>query len=222
MKLWDWFLSLFKRKPDLRIVQPDEQAPPVEKSRKPSWKVQMEKWKGFKETMDALVRWLEPYWAKVGLKGYKGLSGTARAWCGLIVTAVLIMSGQAYIKNGAGAKNHAKYGAEIKWKVDGIPEGAIVHLDHDCDCKGDSNHVGLAEGDCAPEDLLKNGAKIAILGGNQNNEVNVTNYPVCEICAVRWPPKPSDPEGLKNWIPPRKITTSVNCSSGSKTGGSTR
>lgn len=165
--------------------------------------------------------WLSGFWKKVGLPGYKTIIGTSFAWCGLFIAAMNSETGLEIVRGAAGAKNWAKSGVAIEWKVDGIPRGAVMHIDHDGDCKGGGNHVTFADGDCAPQDIvemtkgadgvwrlsnlpakLKAGAQVPGFGGNQGNTVKRSMYPVRDICAVRWPaelPKPG------------KIVESSNC-----------
>ena len=185
----------------------------------PSWFKKAKEFAGKKESDSAFSKFLSAFWRIVGLGKYTSLSGSARAWCGLFVAAMLSLSGYSYIKNGAGAKNWAKYGVAIDYKKDGIPQGAILHIDHDCDCKGDSNHVGFANGDCTAEDV-KPGKTIDIFGGNQSNSVKVSTFKTCEICAVRWPDK--DKDGKPVPLPKLPITKSVNCTSAKSSGESTR
>lgn len=196
---------------ELLLAGPSEEDKKWAHKENPAY-IESKKYEGKKETDPTFNKWLSGFWAIVGLRNYKTIIGTTFAWCGLFIAAMNSEVGQEWIANGAGAKNWAKYGQEIKWKENGIPRGAVVHLDHDCDCKGDSNHVGFADGDCTAEDLKKPGAKVNIFGGNQSNAVNTRSFPVCEICAVRWP---------KEIELPGKILKSVNCS-GSSTRESTR
>jgi hypothetical protein len=127
------------------------------------------------------------------------------AWCGLAMAVALAAAGFKYQKDGALAKNWGKYGVGIEWRIDGIPQGAIIHLNHNGNCNSSgSNHVTQANGDCAAEELLRSGATFDGYGGNQGNKWKVSTYSVKEICEVRWP------EGY----PMRgKITQSKNCSS---------
>lgn len=175
----------------------------------PSFK-EANKYLGEGEKKPGFVAFLSKYWPKTGLN-YKTIIGSSFAWCALFVVAMQSDTGQKYIASAA-AKSHAKTGIEIDWKNDGIPRGAIVHLDHDCDCKGDSNHVGFSNGRCSASDLQKPGATVAILGGNQSNAVNIKAFKVCEICAVRWPAEVEKPG---------PVVQSENCST-TEPAGSTR
>ena len=122
-------------------------------------------------------------------------------------------TGLSWIAKGAGARNWAKYGQAVEWKVNGIPKGAVMHLNHKGDCSsGSGNHVTFADGDCSPQDLASKNATVAGFGGNQSNTVKRSIYSVKEVCAVRWPAEIDLPS---------KITKSVNCS-GKKSDESTR
>lgn len=185
----------------------------------PIWFRKAKEFSGKKESDSAFNRFMSGFWRLVGLGGYTSISGAARAWCGLFVAVSLSLGGYSYIKNGAGAKNWAKYGVAIDYKKQGIPRGAIMHIDHDCDCKGDSNHVGFANGDCTADDV-KPGKTIDIFGGNQSNTVKVSTFKTCEICEVRWPDK--DKDGKPVPLPVLPIVKSDGCTSGKSSGGSTR
>lgn len=176
------------------------------------WMKEVERHKGQKETNEGFKKYLSGFWKIVGLPGYKTIVGTSFAWCGLFVAATLYNVDMPWQKNGAGAKNWAKYGVAIDYKKDGIPRGAILHIDHQKDCKGGGNHVGFANGDCAPADLSPS-KTIDILGGNQSNQVKVSTFSVGEICAVRWPP---------GEMTPPKIAVSKNCTSKKASGETTR
>ena len=176
------------------------------------WLDDAKKSEGKKETDSKFNAWLSGFWKFVGLPGYKTIIGTSFAWCGLFVAASLINVGLPWQKDGAGAKNWAKYGVEVEWKKDGIPRGAIIHIDHDGDCKGGSNHVAFSDGDCAASDL-KSGS-INLYGGNQSNTAKVSAFPVAHICAVRWPADPKFPK-------PGPVAQSKGCK-GSSGGDSTR
>ena len=168
---------------------------------------------GKKETDSSFNRWLSGFWRIVGLPHYKTIIGSSFAWCGLFVAASLYNVNMPWQKNGAGAKNWAKYGQEIEWRKVGIPRGAILHINHKGDCKsGSNNHVGFSDGDCAAADLLKKGATINIYGGNQSNTAKVSAFGAYEICEARWP----------DGVPlPEPVVKSVGCS-GKPGGESTR
>lgn len=177
------------------------------------WLEKAKESEGRKENEATFSRWLSGFWRIVGLPHYKTIVGASFAWCGLFVAASLYNVNMPWQKNGAGARNWAKYGQEIEWRKVGVPRGAIVHINHKANCSsGSSNHVAFSDGDCAAADLLKPGATINLFGGNQGNTAKVSGFGAREICAVRWPP------GVDL---PAPVTKSSGCS-GKSTGGSTR
>jgi hypothetical protein len=210
---------------------------------KPPWKSKAETFIGKEETDSKFNKFLSKYWPKTGLN-YKTIIGTSFAWCGLFAAMLFSETGYEYISNGAGARNWAKNGQEIVWYQNGIPEGAIIHLNHGFDCNSSkNNHVTLANGACAIQDIietkkdakgvyqpvlvngkpvLKSGATFDGLGGNQNNAVRISTYPVKEICAVRWP-KYQIIDKVKIPVPlPGKVTKSLKCTTNGKGGQTTR
>lgn len=227
MKLLNWLLSLFKStstpvsKPapsvpvkPLPVPVKDEQPASDKKKNPPKWYLVALSYLGKNEADNAFDKFLSNFWAIVGLKGYKTIAGSKYAWCGLFIAAALNISGYQWAKNGAGARNWGKFGTDIEWQVKGIPQGAIVHINHEANCSSSKrNHVALANGDCAAAELSKSGASISLLGGNQNNRVSVATYPVKKICEVVWP---SDAD-----MPELPIKQSLNCSNGKIDKGST-
>lgn len=169
---------------------------------------------GKKESDSKFNKYLSAFWGKVGLPNYKTIVGTSFAWCGLFIAAMNSEAGLEWIKNGAGARNWAKYGVEVEWKKNGIPRGAVIHINNKGNCSsGSSNHVTFADGDCTAEYLSKSGATVPGYGGNQSNTVKRSAYSVSKICAVRWPKE----------IPlPRRITQNVNCDKETDKGETTR
>lgn len=180
----------------------------------PEWMKKAAEQKGKSEHDPNFSKEMSKNWKLVGLSGYKTIKGSAYAWCGLFVASCLAAAGISYQKNGAGARNWKAYGQEINWKMDGIPQGAIIHINHAHDCSsGKSNHVAFANGDCAPADLNKPGAVIDLIGGNQGDKVKVSTFSVKEICEVRWP---------KEKALPGRIMKSINCAYGKTGSESTR
>jgi len=206
--------ALDKYEFDVLVKRREPKTPPIPtlgRSENPAY-VEAKKYDGKKESDNVFGGWLSTFWAGVGLKNYKTIIGTTFAWCGLFIFAMNTEVGQKAISGAAGAKNWAKYGVEINWKQDGIPKGAVMHINANCG-SGSGNHVTFADGDCSAADLLNPGATVPGFGGNQGNMVKRSNYAASSVCAVRWPseiPKP-DP-----------ITKSVNCSKGNLTGESTK
>lgn len=201
------------------IETPPATGIPVTVNAPPKWYVEAKKFEGKSETDSRLAAIMVPLWAT--LFGRKLNSIQKYAWCGLGMAAALFWGGQSWQKGGESARAWGQYGQEIKWQRDGIPQGAIIWINHSNNCSSSSsNHVSQANGFCAAEDLVdsngkvKSGASIGLYGANQGNKWKVSVYSAKEICAVRWPPK----EPL-----PARVTKSVNCS-GTKTdsGESTR
>lgn len=178
------------------------QAPSGNRPVNPAY-LEAKKYAGKTETDSSFNKWLSGFWPKAGLPSYKTIIGTSFAWCGLFVLAMNSEVGQKWASGAAGAKNWAKYGVAIDWKKNGIPRGAIMHLNHNSCGSGSGNHVTFADGDCTAADLAKPGATVPGFGGNQGNTVKRSNYAVKEVCAVRWPSE----------VPlPGPVTKSINCS----------
>ncbi len=182
-------------------------------SRGPKWYLWAKALAGKRETDESLIALLVPTWAKLGLPGYKKLAGKAFAWCGVAAASALIATGYSYQKNGAAARNWAKFGQEIDWRANGIPRGAIMHINGASNCNSaSSNHVTFADGDCAASDLGK-GASVPGYGGNQADSFKRSMYPVADLCAVRWP--------SEEQLPP-PVKASVDCAGKASSGESTR
>lgn len=194
--------------------EPLPEAPAEKKS--PPWYLFALKFKGKKETDPEFNKEMSTKWSLFGMN-LGTIAKSWAAWCGLAMAVALSGVGIDYQRNGALAKNWAKYGVEIEWKQDGIPQGAIIHLNHKAICNtSGNNHVAQANGDCTAEDLLKKDATIDLYGGNQGNTWRVSTFPAAHICAVRWP------KDVKDYPKPGPIKKSVDCTSKKSTGDSTR
>jgi hypothetical protein len=191
-KFFAWLSSLFTRKPIVPVAPEN-----------PAYK-EAKKHEGARENDPKFNRYLSSFWGRVGLSNYKTIVGTTFAWCGLFIFAMNTEVGQRSISGAAGARNWARYGVSIDWRRDGIPRGAVMHLNHNGRCtSGSSNHVTFADGACTATDLMRKGATVPGFGGNQANTVKRSIYPVYEICEVRWPSE----------IPlPGPVSQSVDCS----------
>jgi hypothetical protein len=217
-----FFKSLFATTPVAEVPKPEiVKAEPVKESspvapglsENPAYNKGKE-FVGKTETDPLFNKYLSSKWKLVGLPKYTTIIGTSFAWCGLFIAAMNSEVGQDWISNGAGARNWGKYGQAIEWKVNGIPRGAVMHLNHNGQCaSGSSNHVTFADGDCTASDLLKPGATVPGYGGNQSNTVKTSIYSIKEVCEVRWP---------KELKLPAKITKSVDCKQPSQSNESTR
>lgn len=170
------------------------------------WLDEARKSMGKNEADPAFQAKLNPIWAKAGLPNYKGLVGSARAWCAIFILANLSWAGYAYRNGDAAARSWDNFGTKIDWKKNGIPQGAIVRINGKGVCSSSSgNHVTFANGSCSASDLAKSGASFSGLGGNQGNMVKVSSYPAKNICAAKWPTEAGAPP---------KVTESKNCSNG--------
>lgn len=172
----------------------------------PAWYKVAKEFEGKKETDPEFNKFMSAKWPLVGLN-LGTISKSWAAWCGLAIAVALSGAGYKWQKDGAAAKNWAKYGQTIEWKTNGIPRGSIVTMNHVKCGSGSSNHVAMAEGNCTPADLLKKGATINLYGGNQSNQFKVSTFSVSKICAVRWPAE----DAL-----PGKVEKSENCNASSK------
>lgn len=170
----------------------------------PPWYLYALKFKGKKETDPEFQKIMVPKWKIFGLN-LGTISKNWAAWCGLAMAVVLYDLNMDYPKNGATAKNWDNFGISIDWKKDGIPQGAIVRINHRGDCgSATNNHVAQANGDCNVSELILPNALIDLYGGNQNDTWQVSSFPVSHICSVHWPK--SD---LK---PPLPVMKSNKCS----------
>lgn len=162
---------------------------------------------GKKETDPAFGKYMASHWYLVGLQ-LQGITKNYEAWCGLYVAYCYETAGLPYQKTGALARNWAKYGLKIDFKKNGIPMGAVVHINHKADPKSTSgNHVAYAMYDYAPEYLSNPNALVGLLGGNQGNMVKVSFYKVKTIMNVRW-------VDHKNFPLPGKVTKTTHSASG--------
>ena len=201
------------RKPQ-QAPSPQPPSPVPNDPKSPPWYAFALKFKGKKETDKEFSKFMVPKWKLFGMD-LGTIAQNWAAWCGLAMAVALSGVGVDYAKNGSLAKNWAKYGVAIEWRVDGIPQGAIVHVNKNC-ASSENNHVSQANGYCTAADLLKPGATIDLYGGNQGNTWKVSTYNARHICAVRWP------KDVKDYPPPGKIVRSLKCSSAAVDNESTR
>lgn len=184
---------------------------PVKRST-PVWMIRARSMLGKKETDPKFNKEMSAKWSLFGMD-LGTIAKNWAAWCGLFVAVALSGTGYNYATNGALARNWGLYGQKIEWKVNGIPEGAIIHVNPKSCSSSSSNHVTFANGDCTVSDLTKPGATFAGLGGNQSSMVKVSIYKASTICAVRWPLGAPLPD---------KVLVSKNCTGTGSTGESTR
>ena len=152
---------------------PPKEEPKKEERKAPPWYVFALKFKGKREQDPEFNKEMSAKWSLVGLSKYKTISGKTYAWFGLAMAVALSGVGLSYQKDGAGAKNWAKYGVAVDWKTDGIPRGAIIHINSKECGSSSNNHVTQADGDCSPEDLNKPNATKNGYGGNQGHSLKI-------------------------------------------------
>lgn len=80
---------------------------------------------GLDETNPLLIARYEPEWKKEGLPGYKGLAGTPRAWCSLLVNADLRKAGLKGTDN-AGASSWSRWGRKCPFWF-----GCVLDIAHE-------------------------------------------------------------------------------------------
>ena len=188
----------------IQIVNRPVEIPPTGKQPVNPAYEEAKKHKGKTEHQSTFNRYLSAFWAKVGLPNYKTIIGTTFAWCGLFIFAMNTEVGQKSISGAAGARNWAKYGVEVDWRKNGIPRGAVMHINGNGDCSsGKGNHVTFADGDCTAQDLGKASSTVPGYGGNQGDTVKRSQYAVRNLCAVRWPAEIEKPG---------PVLKSINCS----------
>ena len=178
------------------------------------WLDEAKKMEGQRETNPTFAKKMVAKWKLVGLS-LKTIATSKTAWCGLFIAVALSGAGGYQIaKNGGTAKSWDSYGQEIDWRENGIPQGAIIRINHKANCKSTgSNHVTFANGSCSAKDITKSGATFAGFGGNQGNMAKVSSYPAAHICQVRWP--------NEDKLPP-PVSKSEGCTVGANPGESTR
>lgn len=189
-----------------------EDAAKVE-STTPPWMTEAKKYDGKKENDPAFNKEMSKKWSLFGMN-LGTIQENWAAWCGLFVAAALSGAGIKYAQDGAEARKWASYGVAVEYRTQGIPKGAIVHINHNADCDSDSsNHVTFANGDCTPDDVNRKNASFDGYGGNQENTAKVSTYPISHICEVRWP---------KDYPMRGKILKSDHCTSDRSAQESTR
>ena len=105
--------------------------------------------------------------------GHGWVQDDETAWCAAAVGSWLERAGFAGSKSLA-ARSYLNWGKKLKKPK----KGCIVVLSRG-NPKGWQGHVGLYMGETANH--------IKVLGGNQNNEVNISSYPKSRLLGYRWP-----------------------------------
>lgn len=195
----------------LEVILNDE----GDKSKAP-WFWEAKKYEGKHETNKEFQEKLGGMWINAGLASFKGLVGSARAWCALFVIANLAWAGVSYEGLTAQAKSGKNLGHVIDWKKDGFPQGSVIWINHSSCGSGSGNHITFANGDCSAADLGKAGASFSGYGGNQGDQAKVSSYSVARICSVNWPDKGSDGTEIAK---PGPVSVSKNCSNGKTNDG---
>ena len=209
--MWNWLKDLFKKKEPAPVVKKIPAKKRVPKN--PAY-LEAKKHDGKSEYDSKFNKYVSSFWPKVGLPNYKTIIGSSFAWCAIFIGLMNSEVGQEYVaKRGAAARSYMTYGVAIDWKNNGIPRGAVMHINRNSCSSGSGNHVTFADGSCTPEYLKTKGAIIKGFGGNQGNKAKTSDYSASKVCAVRWPKE----------IPlPEKITENDNCGGGKDNGESTR
>lgn len=203
---------------------------PVAEIVDPEWLANAKKYKGENEGGSVLSKIAKKFWKLAGLN-YDTFKGNARAWCAVAIIIGAVGGGGTvtyqYVQS-AGARTQGKGGIEINWKRDGLPRGARIWLNHNADCNaGSGNHITVMDGECAAEDIVKNGkvdkeATFPGYGGNQGNEFNTSWYPVYHICRASWPSYKEENGVRTPLTPPGPVLKSNGCNGRKATGGSTQ
>lgn len=184
--------AIFGPKPEVnRGVSPHEPVvkAPADVAKEPPWITIAKSMIGQKETDTKFAASMVPFWKKLFGRSLKAIAGNSNAWCGLFVARCLYDAGLSWQKNGELAGNWRSYGVSIDWQKVGIPKGAIIHINHNGNCKigSSGNHVTFAATDHSAHDLTERVSTFYGLGGNQSNRVSIAAYSTKEICEVRWP-----------------------------------
>lgn len=145
-----------------------------------------------------------------------GPQSKVAAWCAAFVSYCMQKSGSPEAaasipaKDSALAITWAGWGQGLSVRADEVPQGAVVVLSPSPGTDS-SGHVGF----CVQ--FLDNGNSIQLLGGNQSDRVQRSNFPASRIHAIRWldlepsntrtgfDVTPGDPKDPKNQISQRAI-----------------
>lgn len=175
--------------------------------------VEAKKYLGKGEHDKAFVKWLSSKWPLVKLN-LKTIVGASAAWCALFVAVMNSETGLEYIsKYGGLARVQGQIGVTIDYKKDGIPQGAVVHINAKSCKSGSGNHITFSDSACTAKTVNTRGATFQGLGGNQSNVVKSSTYSISKICRVSWP---------KEIALPSPVVENINCNGGKDGGESTR
>ena len=180
-KVGTFFKNLFSKKTEEPVLaqKPVEPLPPSQKIETGVVK-DKENLTPWMDWMRSKLHWdefsknkeLSVYWKYTNVPFFKSVIGSDHAWCAMIVCAALEETGFQSTRD-AGAISFDSYGK----KLDHLVKGCVVTISR---TGGSGRHVTFFD------HFAENGDMVC-LGGNQNNEINLTSYPVSRLKAIRWP-----------------------------------
>jgi uncharacterized protein (TIGR02594 family) len=108
-------------------------------------------------------------------------TSTDTPWCGAFAAFCMDKSGNSASipKGSARAANWKTWGTPLPLKSNNVPNGAVVVLTPG-EGSGGSGHVAFFAGYTA------DGKSVTLLGGNQSNQVNLSNFLVSRIATINW------------------------------------
>lgn len=111
-------------------------------------------------------------------------TSTDTPWCGAFAAFCMEQSGNptakaSIPKSAALAASWKNWGTPLPTKSSEVPTGAVVVLTPSEGTKG-SGHVGFFAGYTADRKF------VTLLGGNQHNQVKLSNFPVSSIATINW------------------------------------
>ena len=121
--------------------------------------------------------------------GHSWVKDDETAWCAAFVGAMLERCGLASTRK-LNARSYLSWGVKIELE-DALPGDIVVF--YRGDPAGWQGHVGFYIG--------HGGSLVQVLGGNQGNEVSISNYPITRLLGVRRMPGLTRPKA-----PPAKGT----------------
>ena len=117
-------------------------------------------------------------------------------WCSAFVDHILSLTGNPRIKadvdsagkvtnTGAAANSYKKYGTQVKGGLDNANSGDIVVFNFDEESDADHTSFLIGEEDYELFGIKPQANMVYVLGGNQSNQVQVSNYPKSTILDIR-------------------------------------
>jgi uncharacterized protein (TIGR02594 family) len=106
-------------------------------------------------------------------------TSTSTPWCGAFAAHCMAESGYPVPKGAAAAKNWKGWGVELPPGSADIPRGAVIVLSPS-EGTGSTGHVGFFN------QMLENGTKVELLGGNQSDKLKRTAFMTSKIASIRW------------------------------------